>query len=248
MRWLFLILLLADCTGASRQTVPRPPSHDIWDKLLQKHVDKAGWVDYKGFEEDSEILEQYLELLGSNAPDKKLWSEDEQLVYWINAYNAFTVKLIVDHYPLKSIRDLDPLLSIPTLNTVWHRKFFKIGGRKTSLDEIEHEILRKQFEEPRIHFAINCASYSCPPLRAEAYRADNINNQLNEQATLFINDPLRNHIKENQVALSAIFDWFQEDFTQDGSVIKYVNQYSHTPISESADVEYLPYSWQLNEK
>ena len=149
----------------------QPPAHTQWDLLLKKHVDARGMVDYEGFIRDKEQLEQYLKKLSNTPPDPETWSEAEQLAYWINAYNAFTVKLIADNYPVESIEDLHPTINIPMLNTVWHKKFFKIGGRESSLDEIEHKILRKQFNEPRIHFAINCASYSCPPLRGEAYTA-----------------------------------------------------------------------------
>ncbi|MTI23372.1 DUF547 domain-containing protein [Fulvivirga kasyanovii] len=242
------VLLLSACGSSARQRVADPPPHDIWNALLHKHVDGAGWVNYEGFMRDQEKLEEYLKLLSNNAPDKDLWSREEQLAYWINAYNAFTVKLIIDNYPLESIRDLDPVLSIPAINTVWHRKFFEIGGKKTSLDEIEHEILRKEFAEPRIHFAINCASYSCPPLRSEAYKADIVDQQLNEQAILFINDPLRNQISHDRVVLSRIFKWFKSDFTRDVSLVEYLNRYSRIYIADTADLEYLPYNWQLNEK
>lgn len=248
MRLLLFVVILSACGSVSRKTVPEPPSHDIWNVLLQKHVNEEGWVNYKGFKQDQERLEQYLELLSTHAPDEAEWSKNEQLAYWINAYNAFTVKLIIDNYPVKSIRDLDPALSIPTINTVWHKKFFKIGGKETSLDEIEHDILRKEFDEPRIHFAINCASYSCPPIRAEAYNADIIDEQLHEQAILFINDPLRNYIKDDKVMLSGIFKWFKRDFTKSSSLIAYLNTYSRIQISESAEIEYLPYDWRLNDE
>ncbi|MBL6445118.1 DUF547 domain-containing protein [Fulvivirga sp. 29W222] len=248
MRLFLFILLLSACRGTTRQSAPEPPVHDTWNELLQTHVDESGWVNYRGFIQDREKLESYLILLSDHPPDKGVWSSDEQLAYWINVYNAFTVKLIIDHYPLKSIRDLDPWLSIPTINTVWHKNFFKIGGKEITLDEIEHNILRREFEEPRIHFAINCASYSCPPLRSEAYRASIIDEQLNEQAIRFINDPQRNGIKNDQVALSSIFKWFEEDFTRGASLIEYVNQYSQTHISDDADVVYMPYDWRLNEK
>lgn len=248
MRLLLCVLFLSACTGSVRQGVADPPPHDIWDALLQKHVDDSGWVNYEGFIRDREKLEQYLELLSNNAPNEGLWSRGEQLAYWLNAYNAFTVKLIIDNYPLESIRDLDPVLSIPVINTVWHRKFFEIGGEKASLDEIEHEILRKKFAEPRVHFAINCASYSCPPLRSEAYKADIIDQQLNEQAILFINDPSRNQIGHDRVILSRIFKWFESDFTRDISLVEYLNRYSRLHIPDTADIEYLPYNWQLNEK
>lgn len=225
----------------------KPPSHTSWSALLGKHVSSDGKVNYKGFLQDSVALNSYLNSLSKNPPNKSDWSKAEQLAYWINAYNAFTVKLIVDHYPVKSIRDLNPTLYVPLVNTVWHIKFFKIGGVDFNLDEIEHSILRKEFEEPRIHFAIVCASYSCPPLRNEAFRAEKIHEQLDDQARLFINDPKRNTITENALILSQIFNWFSGDFTKKSSLIEFLNQYSIIQISKNASIEYHDYDWSLNE-
>ena len=181
-------------------------------------------------------------------PDPRTWSEAEQLAYWINAYNAFTVKLIADNYPVESIEDLHPTLNIPLLNTVWHKKFFKIGGRASSLDEIEHKILRKKFNEPRIHFAINCASYSCPPLRNEAYTAGELNKQLDEQAKAFINNPAHNKLSPEKASLSKIFSWFKGDFTKDGSLTDYINRYANTKLKPNAEISHLEYDWRLNKQ
>ena len=171
-----------------------PPSHQLWNELLKSNVKSNGQVDYKGFIREKPKLEKYLKLLSENAPDRKTWSKNQQLAYWINVYNAFTVKLIVDNYPTKSIRDLGPSLKIPLIKDVWHYKFFKIAGVEMSLDEVEHSILRKEFEEPRIHFAINCASVSCPPLLNEAFVVDRLEEQLTRVATAFVNDPTRNNL------------------------------------------------------
>jgi hypothetical protein len=229
------------------QNNSHPPSHQLFDELLKKHVTPKGMVNYKGFIQDKTKLEKYLDLLSNNAPDRKTWSKNEQLAYWINAYNAFTIKLIVDNYPVKSIKDLDPKVSIPLVNTVWHIKFFKIGGQDASLDEIEHKILRKEFEEPRIHFAINCASISCPKLLNEAFRSDIIDYQLDKVAKSFINDPSQNKITPNKIEISQIFSWFKGDFTKNGSLIDYLNQYSSVKISSNAKISHLNYDWSLNE-
>lgn len=223
------------------------PSHQIWTDLLQKHVNKAGEVDYKGFIKDKAKLEKYLDALSSTPPDKNTWSEEEQLAYWINAYNAFTVKLIADNYPVKSIQDLHPTFKIPLINTVWHKKFFKIGGEDASLDQIEHKILRKEFDEPRIHFAVNCASISCPPLRNEAYEAGKLERQLEEQGRSFINNPKYNKISADRVEISKIFSWFKGDFTKDGSLIEFLNRYAKVKIKDSAKVNHMDYNWDLNE-
>lgn len=220
--------------------------HKLWDQMLKKYVSDEGWVDYKGWQKDREGLKTYLEILSNNPPDDSLRTAEEQLAYWINAYNAFTIALILENYPLESITDLHPAFYIPGVNTVWHKKFFKIDGVETSLDEIEHKILRVKFEEPRIHFAIVCASYSCPKLRNEAYRASRLEQQLQEQAVAFINDPIRNQLSENKIKISKIFKWFKGDFTKKGNLIDYLNQYARVKISPDANIKHLDYNWDLN--
>jgi hypothetical protein len=245
---LMFVFSFLSCQGSDLgQKNSNPPDHQIFDELLKKHVSKDGVVNYKGFISDKEKFEKYLDLLSNNAPDRSTWSNDEQLAYWINAYNAFTVKLIVDNYPVASIQDLHPKIKIPLVNTVWHIKFFKIGGEDANLDEIEHKILRKEFDEPRIHFAINCASFSCPPLLNEAFFPDKLEDQLNKVAKSFINDPKRNIIRQEKAELSQIFSWFKGDFTKKGSLIDYINQYSAVKIKSNAKISYLNYDWSLNE-
>lgn len=221
------------------------PSHELFSDLLNKYV-VADKVNYVALQKDSLSLQKYLNLI-SNTPPTDDWSENEQLAFWINAYNAFTLKLIIDNYPIKSITDLHPTLHVPLLNTVWHKKFFEIGGEPMSLDRIEHKILRKEFDEPRIHFAINCASESCPRLRAEAFIADKLDLQLDQQAKLFLNDPTRNKLNSDNPEVSKIFSWFKGDFTKNGSLIQYLNQYSEVLIDEDADIDYLNYDWNLND-
>ena len=243
-----LSLLLA-CTNQSLpdKTGSKPPSHATWDALLHQHVSAAGKVDYRGFRRDSLLLGQYLDSLSQHPPDQKAWSREEQLAYWINAYNAFTIKLIVKHYPVKSIQDLHPKPYVPLVNTAWHIKFFQIGGLDFNLSQIEHSILRKQFDEPRIHFAMVCASVSCPPLRNEAYVPDKIDAQLSNQARTFINDPNRNQLQPNDIRISKIFNWFTGDFTKKESLIDFINRYAAIKISQDASVDYLEYNWDLNE-
>ena len=219
-------------------------SHEIWDGLLKKYVNVAGMVDYEGFIDSRETLEAYTQLLSQNPPAPN-WPENEKLAYWINAYNAFTVKVIADNYPLESIRDLHTL---PGVATIWHKEFFEIGGQPTSLNQIEHEILRKEFEEPRIHFAINCASMSCPVLRDEAYIANKLEAQLTEQARAFLNQPLRNRITADKLELSSIFSWFSGDFTRKGDLISFLNKYAPIEIHPDAEITYLDYDWSLNEQ
>ncbi len=224
----------------------KPISHDTWDSLLQKHVTDEGWVDYKGFIQDSSKLNKYLELLSANHPNDQFWSRDERLAYWINAYNAFTVKLIVDNYPVKSIKDIKN--GIPFVNTVWDIKFIEIEGENYDLNNIEHGIIRPRFDEPRIHFAVNCASVSCPKLLNEAFTGKQLDEQLDKAAKDFITGSDKNQISPNQLKLSKIFTWYGGDFTKNGSLIDYLNKYADQKINANADIEYLDYNWNLNEQ
>ncbi|WP_304516789.1 DUF547 domain-containing protein [Cecembia rubra] len=248
--WITLTILLVNLScGHSDlgQEGSLPPNHQVFDAFLKKFVSDEGIVNYKGMVQQRADLEIYLNALSQNPPDRKTWSKAEQLAYWINAYNAFTLKLILDHYPIKSIQDIKPKYPIPLVNTVWHMEFFKIGGKPASLDEIEHKILRKEFEEPRIHFAINCASFSCPILSKDAYFPEKLEEQLDKAARRFINDSKRNKISADKVNISKIFSWFGEDFTRKGNLIEYLNRYSTVRISPKAKINYLDYDWSLNE-
>ena len=183
-------------------TLATPPNHDLWDALLKEYV-KDGRVNYQLLYENREQLDIYLARLQSHPPSAD-WSREEQLAYWINAYNAFTIKIILIHYPVKSIKDIGSKLQIPLVNSTWDIHFIEIGDKELSLNDIEHRILRKEFNEPTIHFAIVCASMSCPPLRNEAYFASNIDKQLNEQALAFINDENKNHLTADHIEISKI--------------------------------------------
>jgi hypothetical protein len=219
--------------------------HKLWDSLLQQHVSETGVVDYKGFIEDKERLERYLTQLSEHPPAED-WEKNDRLAYWINAYNAFTVQLIADNYPVESIQDLHPKAYVPLVNSVWHKKFFKIGGKDMTLNAIEHKILRPKFEEPRIHFAIVCASMSCPQLLNRAFTADQLETQLTAQAKAFLTDDFRNKISADQVQLSKIFSWFKGDFTKGQSLIEFLNRYAPVIINPSANIGYLDYDWRLN--
>lgn len=222
------------------------PSHQTWDTLLSLYVDSLGNVDYQSFKNNSTSLDTYLELLKLHPPTPS-WTSDQQKAYWINAYNAHTISLIVKNYPVKSITDLHPAAYIPFINTVWHIKNVQIGKELTSLDRIEHAILRKQFDDPRIHFAINCASKSCPTLKNSSYKAANLSQQLDSAAALFINDTTKNIITNQSLELSSIFNWFESDFTKKGSLIDFISQYSKAKINKGASINYLDYNWFLNE-
>lgn len=249
----YLLLLLTSCLcltcGVSttyKNSTAQAPSHKLWDSLLQAHVSPEGMVDYKGLIKDSTAFRNYLKILSSHPPGEN-WTKEEKLAYWINAYNAFTIQLIVDHYPVESIQDLHPKAYIPLVNSVWHKKFFQIGGKPMTLNAIEHKILRPKFEEPRIHFAIVCASKSCPKLLHQAYTPKAVDQQLTTQAKAFLADDFRNKISADQVQLSKIFSWFKGDFTKEQSLIGFLNQYAPVTIEENASISYLEYDWSLND-
>ncbi len=242
--FLFTCFLLHSCNVKNFSSGATPIRHDQWNSLLQKHVSDAGWVDYKGFIRDSAQLNNYLELLSQNHPDPKTWTDKERLAYWINAYNAFTVKLITKHYPVESIKDIKS--GIPFVNTVWDIKFINIQGQNYDLNNIEHGILRPKFNEARIHFAVNCASVSCPKLMNWAYSAEQLDRQLDQAAREFINDPSRNVIEKDELQLSKIFKWYGGDF--DGKIVEVVRKYANQNFSEDPKVNYLDYDWRLNEK
>jgi hypothetical protein len=212
--------------------------HSRWDELLKKYVNEEGMVDYKGFLNDRESLQNYLQYLSSQTPTDS-WSVQELLSYYINTYNAYTVELILNNYPLKSIKDI---------NGPWTKGIVPIGNSKLSLGGIENGILRKM-DEPRIHFAINCASYSCPKLLNEAFTAGKINEQLDKVTLNFINGH-KNELSANSPKLSSIFDWYQKDFTVNDKqdVIGYINKFANSKINPSAKITYKEYNWNLNEQ
>nr|WP_293837481.1 DUF547 domain-containing protein [uncultured Arsenicibacter sp.] len=222
--------------------------HSAYDRLLKKYVNEKGLVNYKGFKSDEKVFNDYLAMLSKNPPAAS-WSKNEQMAYWINAYNAYTIRLILDHYPLKSIKDIGSKIKIPFVTTPWAAKFFTIGGDKMSLDNIEHGTLRKKYNDPRIHFALVCASISCPRLRNEAYMADKLDAQMDDQGRDFLNNPSKNKIGKDEAQLSNYFNWYKGDWNKNGqSVVKWVNKYSDTKISDKTAITYLDYNWNLNEQ
>jgi len=209
--------------------------HSQWNALLKEYVDDNGHVDYKGFIEDRNLLEGYLDLLSKRVPTKD-WPVQELLAYYINLYNAHTVALIVRNYPLKSIKDIDG---------PWTTDFVKIGDQQLSLGALEHSILRKM-NEPRIHFAINCASASCPKLFNQAYTPEKLEEQLEAAAFGFINSD-DNTITQDELNLSRIFKWYKSDFS-DGELSSYINPFTEIEIGSEAAIDYKEYDWSLNER
>ncbi len=245
---LILCILFHACGAVNLPTSESQPiDHSEWNELLKKHVDSNGLVNYKGFVGDSLKLNAYLENLSDSAPNREEWSQAEQLAYWINAYNAFTIQLIIRHYPVESIKDIGGF--IPRVNSPWDIEFIRIGKEQYDLNNIEHDIIRKHFDEPRIHFALVCAAESCPKLRNEAYTSRKLEDQLHEQAVDFFNNPAKNEINQNELRLSKLLSWYKADFLSDKSSIQsYVQQYVDLQIDPEANIKYKDYSWELNEQ
>ena len=213
--------------------------HQLWDELLEKYVSNNGNVDYKSFKTDHKKLLDYIYVLNLALSNEsfKSFSKEEKLAYWINAYNAMTVDLILRNYPVKSIKDI---------KNPWEQRLWKLGEKWYNLNDIEHQILRKM-NEPRIHFAIVCASVSCPKLLNGAYTFENLETQLTKATKQFLSDSERNSILENDLKLSKIFQWFSKNFKQNGSLIDFLNEYSEVKISNNAKISFKDYNWDLNE-
>jgi hypothetical protein len=228
--------------------------HSLFTDILNKHV-KNGLVNYKELKKGKR-LDVYLTQLTNTVPENL--GRNEKLAFWINAYNAFTLQVIIENYPIESINELHTggkIIGHILGKTVWDKKFITINNKKYSLNDIEHKILRKM-DEPRIHFAIVCASISCPSLLNEAFEPVKITTQLQSQAIEFINDNNRNSfdLKNRKAFLSKIFDWFDEDFgNSEKEVLKYVSQFISENISKDIknnlsewETFYNDYDWNLN--
>lgn len=246
---LFLIAgMMNSCGAQSWKSSSTQPSYKTWNSLLHEYVNDKGLVNYKGMINDSAKLDEFLHDLSTHAPNPKKWTKDERMAFWINAYNAFTVKLITMHYPVKSIKDIGPKIQVYKVNTPWQIKFFSIGGQKMNLDDIEDGILRKRFDDPRIHFALVCAALSCPPLRDEAYTPDKLDTQLNAQAKKFLDEKDKNIISSDKIDISSIFKWYKGDFTKHQSLIAFLNKYAPVKINSNASINYVKYNWNLNKQ
>ena len=211
------------------------PSHAAFSALLKRYVNTDGDVDYAGLKSQLPKLNAYLSTLSQNPPQDN-WSRNERLAYWMNAYNAATLKLIAENYPLTSITKLDG-------GKPWDVKRVELGGTTYSLNEIENDIIRPRFKEPRIHFAVNCAAASCPPLRNEAYVASRLDAQLDEQTRAFVNDSRYNTFSSGTATVSKIFDWYGEDF---GDLKTFLGKY-HAGGAPS-NVKFAEYDWALNKQ
>ncbi|MDJ0783949.1 MAG: DUF547 domain-containing protein [Desulfosarcinaceae bacterium] len=242
-RWIIPALLIPLLLGLAHIQAAAAVDNGIYGELLGRYVDN-GHVDYKGLKTEEARLDAYLEGLSKVDPDTL--SREARFAFYINAYNAWTLKLILTGYPgVDSIKDLGTLFSSP-----WKKKIAKIDGETLTLDQIEHDILRPEFKDARVHFAINCAALSCPPLQTEPFEAERLDTQLDEATIAFINRTDRTFLEGEDLHVSRIFKWFNEDFTPD--VETFVRQYARGDLKQQLDgkkdvaVRYLDYDWSLN--
>ncbi|MGJ8683553.1 MAG: DUF547 domain-containing protein [Nonlabens sp.] len=251
----FLIILFTSCVGGKDLTYNTLASdqelvdatndvmdHSIWDGLLKKHVNDKGFVNYTAFKKDQAMLKEYLQYLNDNAPVKTT-SINEQFAYYINLYNAATVNLILENDMPASIKDISG-----PLGQVWLVEHVMINDKAYSLAAVEKNVLQKM-GDPRIHFAINCASFSCPKLQNTAFTATNLNSLMDKSAREFINSDKNDLSNTAAPQLSKIFDWYKSDFTDTGvSIIAYINKYATTPLDSEATISYKDYDWSLNKQ
>lgn len=247
---LFVIVLLF---LIPRQLFAFDHSHAQWDAWLKKFVvvkGPASQVKYKLVKKDPKPLVAYLESLSKlKQAEFDGFTKDQKLAFLINAYNGFTIKLIVDNYPIDSIKDLGSTLG----GSPWKKEFFDLLGKKRSLDWIEHDTIREQYKEPRIHFALVCASAGCPALSSDAWVAPKLEKQFASATSLFLNDSERNRYNaaQNELLLSKIFDWYGGDFKKaSGTVQSFVAIWMKGAPSaklKSAKINYLDYNWSLND-
>lgn len=242
-----LEIVSAKATSAVKETVdiveatpiqtPQKPSHDNWNKMLQTYVSSSGKVNYSSWKSNTSELNNYINELGADSPNKS-WSRSEKMAYWMNLYNAATIKLILDNYPVKSIMDINN-------GKPWNKKWIKVGSATYSLNQIENDIIRPRFGDGRIHFAINCAAKSCPPISNKAFTASNLSSSLHRLTKNFVNNTAFNKISPDQLKLSNIFNWYATDF---GDLKAFLGKYTDVEINADATISFIDYDWALNSK
>lgn len=230
-----LIYLFIFISG--KTAVVAQPDYKSWDTFLKKYVSASGDVDYKSIKANKKELEAITKTFSATSVLTS-WSKNDQLAFWINTYNVFTIDLVVNHYPIKSIQNLDG-------GKTWDVKRIAIGGKKYSLNNIENDIIRPQFKDARIHFAVNCAAKSCPPILNSAFFGKTLDEQLDAVTKKFISNTKYQNITSGKMTLSKIFDWYKVDF---GDIFTFINKYSTIKVNKNTAIVYKEYDWSLNEK
>lgn len=252
-------LVLSACSTPVAAPSAFDHTHARWTEVLEAHVRGDG-VDYKKLKSDHAKLDEYLASLETVMPEEFAgWDREHQYAFWIDAYNAYTLKRVVDAYPIESVKDIVD----DDKKELWDQEFIPLGklfpeagDRKLTLNDVENRILRPKFKDARVHAAVNCASRGCPPLLPEAFVADRLEKQLDAQVAKWLADTSRNRYEreKKRLRVSKIFEWFREDFERDaGSVRSWIAarapeaEREWIAATEDLTIEYLDYSWKLNE-
>ncbi len=246
---------LEDAFSKAEETSKSTVDHTVWDKLLKAYVkpapDGLNMVDYAGFKKNGRpTLTNYLKAL--QAVDVAKLNRQEQFAFWVNLYNAKTIDIVLDHYPVASIKDIDISPGL-FADGPWGKKVVKVKGIELSLDDIEHKILRGFWQEPRVHYAVNCASIGCPNLAIDAYTGANLNEMLDKGARAYVNHPRGVRIKgKDEIEASKIYKWFRKDFGKsEENILKHIRRYANPQLSKRieavTDIDDYEYDWQLND-
>ena len=265
-----ILLLILILIANSIHAIAFDHEYSNFDAVLKKYV-QNGLVNYSELKKDRTSIDAFVnELKAVSQQEYDTWNNDQELAFWINAYNGWFLQIVIDHYPIKKqlLKGMVyPDNSVQQIRGIWTDIKSKFAGREVSLDSIEHIIIRPEFREPRIHFAIVCASIGCPLLRNEAFRASQLEKQLDQAARDFVNNPEKVKVTpaNKTIRMSKIFDWFSDDFSKFkseelrkkysgkesgsiGFILKYVSPSDANVIKAGAEVEYFDYDWALNEQ
>ncbi|MBI2258781.1 MAG: DUF547 domain-containing protein [Flavobacteriia bacterium] len=233
-----LLLLFFLSASISSKAFSQELKYEPWNLLLNQYVSKQGNANYKALKKNTKLLNECTTYF-KNHPFSKDWSLNEKKSYWVNLYNFYTIQLIVKHYPLKSIKEI----KVENKNA-WELPMIPYENKLLTLNELENKIIRKESKDARIHFLLNCASFSCPILLNKAITSKDIEQQLNTACKTFLNDKKRNKISSEQLELSALFSWYKEDFP---NLIEFIQEYTEITLNKNAKINYLEYNWNLNE-
>jgi hypothetical protein len=242
--WTVLFFLAGISIGLDHCFAKNTVDYSIYSRLLSDYV-KEGVVSYQGLKKDEALLDDYLAKMAEVNPDEL--TRQEAMAFFINLYNAWTIKLILSAYPgIESIKELGTLFRSP-----WQKKIVNLNGKTVTLDHIEHDILRPRFKDPRVHFAINCASKGCPPLLDQPFNGADLDRQLDQVTQAFVNDPLRNYVRGNTLYVSRIFKWFGSDFNNE--ILPFFTRYARGHLKQQLSqgrsqlkLSFLDYDWSLN--
>jgi hypothetical protein len=248
----FLLTGLTVVSAAAQMAAKGEPSYAVWNTLLERYYNPATGMNYAALKaRDLPALQNLRNVLGR--VDVQSLSRDQQLAYWINLYNINSTAIVAEKYPIESIRDLstDPIIRL----NVFDKKVVPFGNGKISLNDVENKYIREGFRDARIHFAINCAAKSCPPIRKEAFVGARVQAQLDDQARTFLNGPLGMRISGKTVRVTKVMDWFEKDFTNwAGGNASFLRKYASPEnrkkldaAGKELDIEYLDYDWSVND-